>query len=67
MCIFDINVACIFFLDFPRRGRGRGATNIPEVLKFDGEYDFEQANAEFQELESKLAKNKIGTLMFKIF
>lgn len=45
--------------NFPRRGRGRGAGLSADVLKFDGEYDFEQANAEFQELESKLAKNKI--------
>lgn len=42
-----------------RRGRGRGAGTVSEVLRFESEYDFEQANAEFQELESKLAKNKI--------
>lgn len=46
--------------DFARRGRGRGAGTVSEILKFDSEYDFEQANAEFQELETKLAKNKIG-------
>lgn len=45
--------------NFSRRGRGRGAGTISEPLKFDSEYDFEQANAEFQELENKLAKNKI--------
>lgn len=46
--------------NLPRRGRGRGAaTGTSEILKFDDEYDFEQANAEFQELENKLAKNKI--------
>ena len=55
------NLMLLTFLDLSRRGRGRGASSAPEVLKFDGEYDFEQANAEFQELESKLAKNKIGT------
>lgn len=43
----------------PRR-RGRGRINGPfETLKFDAEYDFEKANAEFQELENKLSKNKI--------
>lgn len=31
-----------------------------EPLKFDREYDFEQANAEFQELENKLAQTKIA-------
>lgn len=30
-------------------------------LTFDAEFDFEQANAEFQELESKMAKTKITT------
>lgn len=30
------------------------------MLDFEGEYDFEQANAEFQELEGKLAKIKIS-------
>uniref|UniRef100_T1IJ30 DFDF domain-containing protein n=1 Tax=Strigamia maritima TaxID=126957 RepID=T1IJ30_STRMM len=46
----------------PRGGGngGRGGFNKPkEQLKFDGEYDFEQANAEFQEMESKFAKAKI--------
>lgn len=48
---------------FPRRPRGprirQNPTNRMDVLKFEGEYDFEQANAEFQELENKLAKTKI--------
>ncbi|XP_015907248.1 protein LSM14 homolog A [Parasteatoda tepidariorum] len=49
-----------------RRGRqgGRNRQNFGRskggVLDFEGEYDFEQANAEFQELEGKLAKIKIG-------
>jgi protein LSM14 len=49
-----------------RRGRGQGrnrqnySTRSKNVLDFEGEYDFEQANAEFQELEGKLAKIKLG-------
>jgi len=47
-----------------RRGRGRGGgkptDGRKEPLKFDSEYDFEQANAEFQELENKLADTKIA-------
>lgn len=57
------------------RGRGRGggggqgqgqggggtapARQRSSTLNFQGEYDFEQANAEFQELENKFAKVKI--------
>lgn len=45
------------------RGRGRGF--IPRgagknTLKFDNDYDFEQANTEFEELRSQLAKTKIS-------
>lgn len=49
-----------------RRGRGQGRNRqnfsgrSKDVLDFEGEYDFEQANAEFQELEGKLAKIKIA-------
>lgn len=45
----------------PRQGRNRqnSAGRSKDVLQFEGEYDFEQANAEFQELEGKLAKIKI--------
>ncbi|EEC13808.1 conserved hypothetical protein [Ixodes scapularis] len=43
----------------PRQTNYRN-TKPKEPLKFDREYDFEQANAEFQELESKLAQTKIG-------
>lgn len=49
-----------------RRGRGQGRNRqnftgrSKDVLDFEGEYDFEQANAEFQELEGKLAKIKIS-------
>lgn len=42
----------------PRQGAFRAA-KPKEPLKFDREYDFEQANAEFQELENKLAQTKI--------
>lgn len=43
----------------PRQGTFRTA-KPKEPLKFDREYDFEQANAEFQELENKLAQTKIS-------
>ncbi|CAN7992047.1 unnamed protein product [Ixodes hexagonus] len=43
----------------PRQNNYRN-TKPKEPLKFDREYDFEQANAEFQELESKLAQTKIA-------
>ena len=33
---------------------GRPSSNKKETLKFDSEYDFEQANTEFQEVLSKL-------------
>ncbi|XP_015174019.1 PREDICTED: protein LSM14 homolog B-A isoform X1 [Polistes dominula] len=52
------------------RGRGRGGfrvnqpgntgtTKSKNTLKFDNDYDFEQANTEFEELRSQLAKTKI--------
>ncbi|XP_022256792.1 protein LSM14 homolog B-like isoform X2 [Limulus polyphemus] len=48
---------------YQRRPRGprtrQNLTGKKEVLRFEGEYDFEQANAEFQELENKLAKTKL--------
>ncbi|XP_064466923.1 protein LSM14 homolog A-like isoform X2 [Ornithodoros turicata] len=42
------------------RSAGYRTAKPKEQLKFDREYDFEQANAEFQELESKLAQTKIS-------
>ncbi|XP_063979987.1 protein LSM14 homolog car-1 isoform X2 [Diachasmimorpha longicaudata] len=56
-----------------QRGRGRGGrggvfrSNQPgnagakpkNTLKFENDYDFEQANTEFEELRSRLAKTKI--------
>ncbi|GFW88233.1 protein LSM14 homolog B-A [Trichonephila clavipes] len=41
-----------------RRGRGRSSSSGPPE-KFENEYDFEQANAEFQELENKLSKSTL--------
>ncbi|XP_049862781.1 protein LSM14 homolog A isoform X3 [Schistocerca gregaria] len=45
-------------------GMGRQQVGTPtakgKTLKFDSEYDFEQANTEFEELRSQLAKTKIG-------
>ena len=52
------------------RGRGRGGfRNQPgnagakpkNTLKFDNDYDFEQANTQFEELRSQLAKTKIDS------
>lgn len=59
-----------------RRGRGRSSGNAgfgrqgqqqtvtqsakSKTLKFDNDYDFEQANTEFEELRIQLAKTKIG-------
>lgn len=52
-----------------RGGRGRGGFRTNQAgnagakpkntLKFDNDYDFEQANTEFEELRSKFAKTKI--------
>ncbi|KYN20167.1 PREDICTED: protein LSM14 homolog A-like isoform X1 [Trachymyrmex cornetzi] len=51
-----------------RGGRGRGgfrtnqANNLDGIkpkMKFDNDYDFEQANTQFEELRSQLAKTKI--------
>ncbi|KAL4702429.1 hypothetical protein ACJJTC_003054 [Scirpophaga incertulas] len=45
------------------RSRGRGRGFVPRnknTLKFDNDYDFEQANTEFEELRSQLAKAKIS-------
>jgi len=36
-------------------------TNKPNTLKFDNEFDFEQANSKFEELRSELAKLKVGS------
>jgi len=51
---------------FRGRGVGRGGFHQPgrpqpekEALKFDGEYDFEQANVQFQEVLNKLSKTKL--------
>lgn len=33
-----------------------------KTLKFEGDYDFEEANTQFEELRSKLAKAKLGAL-----
>eukprot|EP00088_Acartia_fossae_P069347 TRINITY_DN902_c0_g1_i1.p1 TRINITY_DN902_c0_g1~~TRINITY_DN902_c0_g1_i1.p1 ORF type:complete len:440 (-),score=100.94 TRINITY_DN902_c0_g1_i1:670-1947(-) len=52
----------------PTRGGGRGRGGFQpgrlgpakEKLKFEGDYDFEQANEEFQEVLSKLSKAKIS-------
>lgn len=37
-----------------------GAQGQKKTLKFEGDYDFEQANTQFEELRSKLAKAKLG-------
>lgn len=42
----------------PSQPRGN---NKPNTLKFDSEFDFEQANSQFEELRSELAKLKVGS------
>lgn len=39
----------------PPRGKNQN------TLKFENEFDFEQANSKFEELRSQLAKLKVGT------
>lgn len=50
-----------------RRARGRAGFNrqaqpskARNILKFESEYDFEQANEEFVKIRNQLAKTKIG-------
>lgn len=49
------------------RGRPRGRGGLPQggnraknLLKFENDYDFEQANNKFEELRSQLSKLKVG-------
>lgn len=49
------------------RGRPRGRGGVPQgghrgknLLKFENDYDFEQANSKFEELRSQLTKLKVG-------
>lgn len=35
--------------------------NNKNTLKFENEFDFEQANSKFEELRSQLSKLKVGT------
>lgn len=49
------------------RGRPRGRGGLPQsgnraknLLKFENDYDFEQANSKFEELRSQLSKLKVG-------
>ncbi|KAI5637873.1 scd6-like sm domain-containing protein [Phthorimaea operculella] len=50
-----------------QRGGGRGfVPRNKNTLKFDNDYDFEQANTEFEELRSQLAKAKISDAEPKI-
>lgn len=50
-----------------RGGRPRGRGGLPQginraknLLKFENDYDFEQANSKFEELRSQLSKLKVG-------
>lgn len=46
-------------------GTGQGQQqNKKTTLKFEGDYDFDKANTEFEELRSQLSKVKIGKLNF---
>ncbi|XP_008545205.1 protein LSM14 homolog B isoform X1 [Microplitis demolitor] len=44
---------------FPQNQAGNAGGKPKNTLKFDNDYDFEQANTEFEELRSRLAKTKI--------
>jgi protein LSM14 len=44
----------------PQNNQGRANANN-KTLKFDNEFDFEQANSKFEELRTQLAKLKVGT------
>lgn len=48
----------MLLIGISRRGGRRNSAS--SVEKFENEYDFEQANAEFQELENKLIKSTLG-------
>lgn len=39
---------------------GAGGQRAKNLLKFDNDYDFEQANSKFEELRSQLSKLKVG-------
>lgn len=45
----------------PQNNPGRGNPNNKNTLKFENEFDFEQANSKFEELRTQLAKLKVGT------
>jgi hypothetical protein len=49
--------------------RGRGGQNRREPLKFDGDYDFEEANAQFHkdEIEKEFKKLNISELKIYYF
>lgn len=42
------------------QGQQQMGTNKKSTLKFEGDYDFDKANTEFEELRSQLSKVKIG-------
>lgn len=42
------------------RGPAQGANRTKNLLKFENDYDFEQANNKFEELRSQLSKLKVG-------
>lgn len=48
----------------PNQNKGRPMipynTNPKHTIKFDSDYDFEQANTKFEELTKQLSKLKVG-------
>lgn len=42
------------------RQAGQNPRTGPNKIKFDSDYDFEQANTKFEELRTQLAKLKVG-------
>jgi FDF domain len=64
-------IEMFFFLQFFRpmpNNNNNNKQNVPQrtgknqnTLKFENEFDFEQANSKFEELRSQLAKLKVGS------
>jgi len=45
----------------PQQQQQQRINNKPSTLKFENEFDFEQANSKFEELRSELGKLKVGS------
>lgn len=61
-----MHIIIIFFRQGYRQGGGdnnsKSGNNRPKnTLKFENDFDFEQANTKFEEIRSQLAKLKVAT------